>query len=51
MWLTSGFGWTEICLDPISVWIDDEGGVVVGVVNRTQTGRTIVVPPAAIAVA
>ena len=44
---SSGFGclfWTVICLDPEPVWIHDEGGVVVGAVNRTQTGHTIVVP-------
>ena len=38
------FGWTVICLNPVSVWIDDEGGIVVRAVNRTQTGRTIVAP-------
>jgi hypothetical protein len=31
-------------LDPVSVRIDDEGGVVVGAVFRAQTGGTIVTP-------
>ena len=44
MGLTSGFGWTVIRLDPVSVRINDEGGVVVGAVFRAQTGGTIVTP-------
>jgi hypothetical protein len=43
-WLTSGLAWTVIRLDAVSVWIDDEGGVVVEAVNRAKTGRTIVMP-------
>jgi hypothetical protein len=42
--LTSGLAWTVICFDAVSVWIDDEGSVVVGAVNRAQTGRTVVLP-------
>ena len=41
---TSAFGWTVIRLDPVSVRIDDEGSVVIGTVNRAQTGRTVVLP-------
>jgi hypothetical protein len=41
---TSGFGGTGIRLDPVSVWIDDEGSVVIGAVYRAQTGRTVVMP-------
>jgi len=29
---TSGFGWTAIRLDPVSIGIDDEGGVVIGAI-------------------
>jgi hypothetical protein len=42
--LTSGFGWTVIRLDPVSIRIDDEGGVVIGAVYRTQAGCTFVTP-------
>ena len=41
---TSAFGWTVTRLDPVSVRIDDEGGVVVRAAYRAQTGGTIVVP-------
>jgi hypothetical protein len=40
----SGFGWTVIRLDPVSVRIDDEGSVVIGAVYRAQTGCTVVTP-------
>src|SRR5690242_16650914 len=43
-WFTSGLAWTVIRLDAVSVWINDEGGVVVGAINRAKTGRTIVMP-------
>jgi hypothetical protein len=42
--LTSGFGWTVIRLDPVSVRVNDEGGVVIGAVYRTQAGCTVVTP-------
>ena len=44
---TSAFGWTVTRLDPVSVRIDDEGGVVVRAAYRAQTGGTIVVPASA----
>jgi hypothetical protein len=36
-----------ICLDPVSVPIDDKGGIVIGVVHRPQTGCAIVTPACA----
>jgi hypothetical protein len=44
LWLTSGFAWTVIRLDPVSVRVNDEGGVVIGAVFRTQAGCTVVTP-------
>src|SRR5262249_29466103 len=38
------FGRAVIRLDPVSIWIDDEGGVIVGAVDRARTGRTVVLP-------
>src|SRR5262249_17996379 len=38
------FGRAVIRLDPVSIRIDDEGGVIVGAVDRARTGRTVVLP-------
>ena len=48
---TSAFGWTVTRLDPVSVRIDDEGGVVVRAAYRAQPGAPLSCPPAAIAAA
>src|SRR5260370_25069871 len=36
------FAWTEISFDPVSVRIDDEGGVVIRSVHWPQTRPTVV---------
>jgi hypothetical protein len=43
----SPFAGPVISLDPISVRIGDEGGVVIGPIHRPQTGRAVVMPAGA----
>ena len=42
--LLSPFARAVICFDPVSVGIDDEGGIIIVAVHRAQTGRAIVMP-------
>jgi hypothetical protein len=44
---SSGFAWTVIGLDPVSVRIDDEGSVIIRAVFRAQTRRAVVTPAGA----
>src|SRR6516165_3631173 len=34
-WLASSLAWTVVRFDAVSVWIDDEGSVIVGPIYRT----------------
>src|SRR6202047_666592 len=43
----SGFGWTVIRPDPVSVRVNDECGVVIGSIYRAQTWCTVVLPTGA----